>query len=176
MWPTVSFRVHFSHIHNRLRCLSQSRLSCLLFSACEVELNGAGKVGSVCWMRQTVSLNLQHLVSLCPRWRALALLQWALIWEITLYPAASRGNVEEHIKPSLWIRPYALLWGQVMEKKSISRGIVALLFHLLSFYLYLSLSRTVGKSVLLLLVGCFYYCSSCVAVCWQLFTWTQILP
>lgn len=98
-------------------------LSCLVSGACGVELNGTGKVSSVCRMRQTVSLNLLHLVSLCPHWRAMAPLQWALIWEITLYPAGSRGNVEEHIKSSLWIRLCALLWGQVMGEKSISRGL-----------------------------------------------------
>ncbi len=111
-------------ISTKGRCVFPS-LSCLdrCSGACGVELNGAGKVGSICRMRQTVSLNLLHLVSLCPHWRAMASLQWALIWEITLYPAGSWGNVEEHIKPSLWIRPCALLWGQVKGGKSISRGL-----------------------------------------------------
>lgn len=115
-------------------------LSCLVSGAFGVELNGTGKVSSACRMRQTVSLNLLHLVSLCPHWRAMAPLQWALIWEITLYPAGSRGNVEEHIKSSLWIRLCALLWGQVMGGKSISRGLWLYSFTF-SLSLYLSLSH-----------------------------------
>jgi len=113
-------------------------LSCLVSGACGVELSGAGKVSSVCRMRQTVSLNLLHLVSLCPHWRAMAPLQWALICEITLYPAGSRGNVEEHIKSSLWIRPCALLWGQVMGEKDCGCTLSPSLFLTISLCLTVS--------------------------------------